>query len=79
MIIVEKKISLQSFIRFHTLLTNRFNMSDLIDVHHVRDTVFIDLTKKEEEIFNNYHRNHRRNVKKAEKYGFNFSGFGRRK
>jgi len=67
----EKNI-ITEFIRFHPLLNNHLNMSNLMDVHHIRDTVFIDLTKKEEEIFNNYHRNHRRNVKKAEKNGLTF-------
>ena len=41
-------------------------------IEHNRYTVYIDLEKKEEEIFNQYHHNHRRNVKKAKKLGLQF-------
>lgn len=66
----EKIIS--EFIRFHPMYQNHELMKDTMDVFFDRETIFIDLTKTEEEIMENFHRNHKRNVKKALKNRLDF-------
>lgn len=56
---------ISEFIRFHPLLKNHRYLDGLVDVQYDRETVFVDLTKSEEEILAGYHKNHRRNLKKA--------------
>lgn len=56
---------ISEFIRFHPLLKNHYYLEGLIDVVYDRETVYIDLTKSEEEILSQYHKNHRRNLNKA--------------
>lgn len=63
------------FIRFHPLLQNHRHMQGLLNVSFDRETIYIDLKKSEEEIINNYHKNHYRNIKKASKNNLEFRVF----
>lgn len=63
------------FIRFHPLLNNHRGMEKFMDVSVDRQTVYIDLSKGEEEIPSYYHQNHRRNIKKAIKNKLEFKVF----
>ncbi|MDZ5470445.1 GNAT family N-acetyltransferase [Bacillus sp. 31A1R] len=53
------------FIRFHPMLKNHEHLSNSLEVLAVNQTIFIDLTQNEEDIFNHYHKNHQRNIRKA--------------
>jgi lipid II:glycine glycyltransferase (peptidoglycan interpeptide bridge formation enzyme) len=63
----QKENIICEFIRFHPLLQNSRIMAEFVDTSFDRETIFIDLTKTEKEIFNNYHTNHKRNINKANK------------
>lgn len=60
------------FVRFHPLLGNRLFLGGAMDIVYDRETVFIDLTRTEEELFARYHPNHQRNIRKAQKRGLEF-------
>lgn len=66
---------ISEFIRFHPLLKNHQNLDGLLDVIYDRDTVYIDLTKSEDEIRGNYHKNHRRNLNKGINLNLEFKVF----
>lgn len=57
------------FIRFHPMLRNHEFMTDLIDVERNSTVVFVDLSKSLDEIWRDYHRSNRKNVKKATRQG----------
>jgi hypothetical protein len=63
------------FIRFHPLLQNQKHLEGLIEVSYDRETVFIDLGKSEDEILQHFHKNHKRNIIKANKNGLTFKVF----
>ena len=71
----QKNNIISEFIRFHPLLKNHEYLEGLIDVVYDRETVYIDLTKSEEEILSNYHKNHRRNINKATRNKLEFRVF----
>lgn len=58
---------ISEFVRFHPMLDNHKYLHDLMDIKKISQTIYIDLNKNEEEMFMNYHNNHRRNIKKAVK------------
>jgi lipid II:glycine glycyltransferase (peptidoglycan interpeptide bridge formation enzyme) len=60
------------FIRFHPLLKNHQFLDGTMDIVRDRETVFIDLTRSEEELFARYHPNHQRNIRKAMKHALEF-------
>ncbi len=60
------------FMRFHPLLQNHRFLEGTMDVACDRETVFIDLSCSEEELFTRYHPNHQRNIRKAVKHGLEF-------
>lgn len=60
----EEKI-VSEFIRFHPFVKNHQYLEESLNIEYNRDTIYIDLTKDEREIVANYHKNHRRNIKKA--------------
>lgn len=61
----QKENIVSEFIRFHPLRRNNKYLDSLVDVSLDRESVLIDLTLSEEEIYKRYHTNHKRNVKKA--------------
>ncbi|MDQ1144596.1 hypothetical protein QE429_001423 [Bacillus sp. SORGH_AS 510] len=63
------------FIRFHPLLQNQVFMGESVEASFDRETIYIDLTKSKEEIFNEHHKNHQRNIKKTIKNGMEFKIF----
>ncbi|MDZ5470434.1 GNAT family N-acetyltransferase [Bacillus sp. 31A1R] len=60
------------FVRFHPLYKNAKYLDKCMDVFYDRETIYIDLLKTEEEIFNNYHNNHKRNVRRGSNNGLEF-------
>lgn len=60
------------FVRFHPLLGNHRLPGETMDIVYDRRTVFIDLTRTEEELFARYHSNHQRSIRKAQKHGLEF-------
>lgn len=71
----KKENIITEFIRFHPLLQNQRGMDHLMEITYDRETVFFDLRKSEDEIFNHYHKNHKRNVLKAQKHNLEFKVF----
>ncbi|MGJ7919525.1 lipid II:glycine glycyltransferase FemX [Neobacillus sp. LXY-4] len=71
----QKENVICEFIRFHPLLQNAKFMEDLMEVSYDRETIYIDLTKSEEDIFKSYHKNHKRNVNKGIKNQLEFKVF----
>lgn len=68
----QKENIISEFIRFHPLYKNHELLNDSMDIFYDRETVYIDLRKSEEEFLKNYHKNHRRNLQKANKYDIQF-------
>jgi len=60
------------FIRFHPMLQNNWGMEEHLKVSFDRETVFLDLTRSNEELIKNYSRNHRREIKRASQSGMEF-------
>lgn len=71
----KKENIITEFIRFHPLLQNQRGMDHMMEITYDRETVFFDLRKSEDEIFNQYHKNHKRNVLKAQKNNLEFKVF----
>lgn len=71
----QKENIITEFIRFHPLLQNQRGMDHLMEITYDRETIFFDLRKSENEIFNLYHKNHKRNVLKAQKHNLEFKVF----
>ncbi|MBS4172947.1 GNAT family N-acetyltransferase [Bacillus sp. FJAT-49736] len=63
------------FIRFHPLYQNQSLLETLMDISYDRETIFVDLTKSEDEIYHDYHKNHKRNMNKASKNQLKFKVF----
>ncbi|GIN84289.1 hypothetical protein J6TS2_06750 [Heyndrickxia sporothermodurans] len=63
----QKENIICEFIRFHPLLQNQKYMDVCMNISNDRETIFIDLTKSEDKLFHSYHKNHQRNIKKANK------------
>ncbi len=57
------------FVRFHPLLRNDRFLGGRMDIVFDRESVFIDLTRTEEELLAHSHPNHQRNIRKALKNG----------
>ncbi|WP_102273052.1 lipid II:glycine glycyltransferase FemX [Cytobacillus massiliigabonensis] len=68
----QKENIISEFIRFHPLYKNHHYLDDTMDVFFDRETVFINLRQGEEEILGQYHKNHKRNFKKAMKNKLTF-------
>ncbi|MCM3453734.1 aminoacyltransferase [Heyndrickxia oleronia] len=66
---------ISEFIKFHPLLQNHRYMENLMEISYDRETIFIDLTIPEKRIFEQYHKNHKRNIKKAIKNQLIFKVF----
>lgn len=66
---------ISEFIRFHPLLKNHHYLESFMDVVYDRETIYIDLNKSGKEIFQQYHKNHRRNIRKAQKNRLTFRMF----
>lgn len=60
----EKKI-ITEFTRFHPLLKNHLFCKKQVTLARVSTSVYVDLTRSLEEIWANYERNNRKNIKKA--------------
>ncbi len=60
------------FVRFHPMLSNYRLLGDMMDIVYDRETIFIDLTRSEEEILARLHGNHQRNIRKAQRHGLEF-------
>ncbi|MFY0580970.1 GNAT family N-acetyltransferase [Cystobacter fuscus] len=58
--------------RFHPLSDNHRLLEGTMDIVYDRESVFIDLSRTEEELFDRYHPGHQRNVRKALKSGLEF-------
>ncbi|MEK5391325.1 GNAT family N-acetyltransferase [Margalitia sp. FSL K6-0131] len=71
----KKENIISEFIRFHPLYQNHTYLEKLVDVSYDRETIYVDLTKREDEIYNGYHKNHKRNIKKAIKNQLTFKVF----
>ncbi|NRD76319.1 peptidoglycan bridge formation glycyltransferase FemA/FemB family protein [Bacillus sp. BRMEA1] len=71
----QKENIISEFIRFHPVLQNNKHMEESIDVSYDRETVFIDLTKSEEDILKQYQAKHRGKVNKAIKNQLEFRTF----
>lgn len=63
------------FVKFHPLLQNQRDLENFMDVRYDRETVYMNLYKSEEDIFNVFHKNHKRNVRKAQKNQLEFLVF----
>lgn len=68
----KKENIITEFVRFHPLFRNHRMLENLMCIEHNRYTVYVDLDKEEQGIFDAYHQNHRRNVRKAQKLGLQF-------
>ncbi|WP_395851906.1 lipid II:glycine glycyltransferase FemX [Cystobacter fuscus] len=60
------------FVRFHPLSDNHRLLEGTMDIVYDRESVFIDLSRTEEELFDRYHPGHQRNIRKALKSGLEF-------
>jgi lipid II:glycine glycyltransferase (peptidoglycan interpeptide bridge formation enzyme) len=60
-----KENIISEFIRFHPLLQNHKSLNELMDIKYDRETIVIDLRKNSEDLLQEYHKNHKRNMKKA--------------
>jgi GNAT acetyltransferase-like protein len=60
------------FVRFHPLLHNHRLLGGRMEIVFVRETIFIDLTRTEEELFARYHLSHQRSIRKALRHGLEF-------
>ncbi|WP_246944196.1 lipid II:glycine glycyltransferase FemX [Bacillus pinisoli] len=61
----QKENIITEFIRFHPLVKNELYHEEYMDVLNIRDTVYINLEQDEESLLRNFHKNHRRNTRKA--------------
>lgn len=57
------------FIRFHPIIGNHRLVQGLVEVERVSSVVCVDLKRSEEEIWSEYERNNRKNIKKAYREG----------
>jgi lipid II:glycine glycyltransferase (peptidoglycan interpeptide bridge formation enzyme) len=71
----KKENIITEFIRFHPVLKNHRLLDGCMEINYDRETIMIDLTKDNEEIYQQYHKNHKRNIKKAIKNGLSFKVF----
>lgn len=71
----QKENIISEFVRFHPLYQNHVYLEDTMDVFFDRETVYVDLEKREDQIVHNYHKNHRRNLNKAIKNQLHFHVF----
>lgn len=56
------------FVRFHPILKNQ-DLYKTLDREYIRNTIFIDLTRSESEILQNYSPTNRNKIRKAERLG----------
>jgi hypothetical protein len=68
----QRKFIITEFTRFHPLTKNDLSFHPHMKVEQLRKTVSINLSISEEDMFNNFHSNHRRNVRKAIKNNLTF-------
>ena len=67
---------ISEFIRFHPLLKNHCYLDEAMDVVYDRETIYIDLGLSRKKMFEQYHSNHRRNIRKARQHeGLEFKVF----
>ena len=53
------------FIRFHPLMENHENFINRLEMERMNSVIYVDLSVTEEELWGNYKRNNRKNIKKA--------------
>jgi len=61
----KKNNIVSEFIRFHPLMENHANFIDKLEIEKMNSIIYVDLSITEEEIWENYKRNNRKNIKKA--------------
>ena len=61
----KKNNIVSEFIRFHPLMENHANFIDKLEIEKMNSTIYVDLSVTEEELWENYKRNNRKNIKKA--------------
>ncbi|MHB1042452.1 MAG: GNAT family N-acetyltransferase [Eubacteriales bacterium] len=65
----EQNNIITEFIRFHPLLGNHVLLAGHVDVKRASSVICIDLNMSEQEIWNGYERNNRKNINKAKREG----------
>ena len=60
----ENKI-ISEFIRFHPLMENHVIFTNRLEIEKMNSVIYVDLSLTEEELWENYKRNNRKNIKKA--------------
>lgn len=68
----KKENIISEFVRFNPLLGNHQYLGDYMVIEYDKDTVYIDLAKDEGELISQYHKNHKRNIKKAKENKLQF-------
>jgi hypothetical protein len=61
----KKNNIVSEFIRFHPLMENHANFIDNLEIEKMNSIIYLDLSASEEELWENYKRNNRKNIKKA--------------
>ena len=61
----KKNNIVSEFIRFHPLIENHTNFINRLEIEKMNSVIYIDLSVTEEELWRNYKRNNRKNIKKA--------------
>jgi len=61
----EKNNIVSEFIRFHPLMENHANFINRLEIEKMNSIIYVDLSLTEEELWGNYKRNNRKNIKKA--------------
>ena len=61
----EKNNIVSEFIRFHPLLENHADFVSKLEIEKMNSVIYVDLSVTEEELWGNYKRNNRKNIKKA--------------
>ncbi|PKP62105.1 GNAT family N-acetyltransferase [Candidatus Atribacteria bacterium HGW-Atribacteria-1] len=61
----KKNNIVSEFIRFHPLIENHTNFINRLEIEKMNSVIYVDLSVTEEELWGNYKRNNRKNIKKA--------------
>jgi len=61
----KKNKIVSEFIRFHPLMENHANFIGRLEIEKMNSIIYVDLSVAEEELWENYKRNNRKNIKKA--------------
>src|SRR5690606_8701924 len=60
---------ISEFLRFHPVLRNHTFLENFYDIYNIRSTIFMDLSKGEQQIWDSLASNCKRNIKKAQASG----------